>query len=318
MTNRRTFIKLASAIGLAGLLPSPGLFSRFGTLDKIGIQLFSLPKLLDKDYAAAIQMLAQMGYKEIEVFGPYPFSDKSAQDSWNAVTPSLGFKGSGYFGKPIQEVKRILNDNGMTMPSAHTDLDTLMNGMDKLGEAAAVLGHEYVVLPAIPEEKRRTLDDYKRLAENFNTIGENARKVNLKFAYHNHGYGLKPMNGQVPLHIILDQTDPALVFFEMDIYWTSAGGADPIAYLEKYPNRYRMMHVKDMKQRKYFSGDGSTFPQWIELFPYMTTAGDGVLDVASIVKKAKSTGVSHFFVEQDMVDQPEIALKRSIDFLKNI
>jgi sugar phosphate isomerase/epimerase len=318
MTNRRSFIKNSSAIALAGLLPFPDLFHCFGTLDKIGIQLFSLPKLLDKDYAAAIKMLAQMGYKEIEVFGPYPFSDKSAQDRWNAVTPSLGFKGSGYFGKSLQEVKSILNDNGMTAPSAHTDLDTLMNGMEKLGEAAAVLGHEYVVLPAIPEEKRKTLDDYKRLAEDFNRIGESAKKVNLRFAYHNHGYGLKPMDGQVPLNIILDQTDPALVFFEMDIYWTSAGGASPITYLEKYPNRYRMMHIKDMKEKKYFSGDGSTFTQWIELFPYMTTAGDGVLDVASIVKKAKSTGVTHFFVEQDRVDQPEIALKRSIDFLKKV
>ena len=317
MTNRRSF-KNSAAIALAGLLPSHDLLHCFGTLDKIGIQLFSLPKLLDKDYAAAIKMLAQMGYKEIEVFGPYPFSDKAAQDSWNAVTPMLGFKGSGYFGKTMREVKSIFDDNGVTTPSAHTDLDTLMNNMGKLGEAAAVLGHEYVVLPAIPEEKRKTLDDYKRLAESFNRIGENAKKVNLKFAYHNHGYGLKPMNGQVPLHIILDQTDPALVFLEMDIYWTSAGGADPVAYLEKYPGRYHMMHVKDMKERKYFSGDGSTAPQWIELFPFMTTAGDGVLNVAAIVKKAKALGVKHFFVEQDMVDQPEIALKRSIDFLKGV
>lgn len=287
-------------------------------LSKTGIQLFSLPKLLEEDFAGTIQVLAQMGYKELELFGPYPFSAPSAHQRWEAVTPALGFKGSGYFGKDIREVKKILDDNGLTAPSAHTDLDTLINGMGRLAEAAHILGHQYVTLPAIPDEKRQTIEDYHRIAETFNQIGENAKKLGIRFAYHNHGYGIQPVDDIVPLEIIFEETDPGLVFFEMDIFWTSAGGADPLDYLEKYSGRYHLMHLKDMKEKKQFSGDGGDATQWIALFPYMSSAGDGVLEVKSIVEKALATGVRHFFVEQDMVADPETALKRSIDFLQKL
>jgi len=126
------------------------------------------------------------------------------------------------------------------------------------------------------------------------------------------------MNGQVPLKLILDGTDPSLVFFEMDLYWTTAGGADPIAYLESYKDRYHLVHIKDMSKKIQFSGDGGDAKQWIELFPYMTTAGNGVLDLESILTKAKDCGVKHFIVEQDMVADPETALKKSFDYLVSL
>ncbi|MES1219515.1 MAG: TIM barrel protein [Bacteroidota bacterium] len=163
--------------------------------------------------------------------------------------------------------------------------------------------------------KRKTLDDYKKLADAFNTIGAGAQKAGVKFAYHNHGYGLSEMDEQIPLNVILDNSDPKLVFLEMDLFWTTAGGADPVAYLEKYKNRYRLMHVKDMMKKVRFSGDGSDAQQWIELFPYMTTAGNGVLDLKTILPKAKENGVQHFIVEQDMVADPEVNLKKSVDYL---
>lgn len=319
MQNRRTFIKSAATLSAAGaLLPASAWESLFdgAKRPKIGIQLFSLPKMLDKDFVGAIKMLAGMGYKELELFGPYPFSAASVQASWKSIGAMLGFSGSGYFGRTQQEVKSILKDHGMTTPSAHTDLETLLKYMDKLGEAAQILGHKYVVLPAIPEDRRKTLDDYKRVADDFNTIGENAKKVGLKFAYHNHGYGLQPVNGQSPFQLILERTDPKLVYLEMDIFWSTAGGIDPVEYLKKYPNRYRALHLKDMREKKRFSGDGSNMQQWMELFPYMASAGDGVLDLKSIVHTAQSTGVKHYFVEQDLVANPEVALQRSIDFLK--
>lgn len=317
MSTRRTFVRqTATAVLAAQLNTMPDFLTQFAKGKKIGIQLFSLPKLLDTDFTGTLDMLAKMGYKEIELFGPYPFSTQAAKDSWAAVTPMLGFSGSGFFGKTAKEVKTILNDKGLKTPSAHTDLDTLINAMDKLGEAADILGFKYVVLPAIPADKRKTLDDYKRMAETFNSIGQKAKKVGLKFAYHNHGYGLHAMDGQVPLDLIFAQTDKYLVFFEMDVFWTAAGGADPIAYFDKYPNRYRLVHLKDMKEKKVFSGDGSTPSQWFELFPYMTTAGDGVLGIREIVQKALASGVKHLIVEQDLVAQPEIALQRSFNFVK--
>ena len=284
----------------------------------VGIQLFSLPKLLEKDFVGAIKMLHKMGYTQLETYGPYTFSDEGVKADWKALEPTLGFNGSGYFNRKRSELKKILEDHNMTTPSAHSDLVTLEKNMGALAEAANDLGQEYVVLPAIPTERRSSLDDYKRVADTFNQIGENAKKEGIKFAYHNHGYGIKPLpDGIVPLEVLIDQTDPNLVFLEMDIYWTAAGGANPIDYLKKYRNRYHLIHLKDMKPITEFEGDGGDPSQWIALFPYMTNVGDGALGINSILETAKEVGVKYFFVEQDMVAEPEIALKKSINFFKN-
>jgi sugar phosphate isomerase/epimerase len=315
---RRQFIRTSAKASASALIFSSGVFKSELLLDKIGIQFFSLPKMLDENLTGALSMLSKIGYKEAELYGPYPFSSPSAIERWNAVTPSLGFKGSGYFGHTAKEMKKLLDDNGFSVPSIHTDLDTLQTRMDKLGEAARILGNTYVVLPAIPAENRKTLDDFKKMADAFNKIGESAKAQGVKFAYHNHGYGLKEVNGQIPLELIFSNTDASLVFFEMDLYWTTAGGGDPIALLEKYKGRYPLMHVKDMVKKVHFSGDGGDPKQWIELFPYMTTAGNGVLDLRSIIAKAKENGTKHFIVEQDMVKEPEIALKKSFDYLASL
>jgi sugar phosphate isomerase/epimerase len=315
---RRQFIGNSAKVSVSALLFSSAIFKNDPLLKKIGIQFFSLPQMLDNDLKGALSMLSKIGYREVELYGPYPFSTPAAIESWNAVTPSLGFKGSGYFGHTAREMKNLLQENGLSIPSIHTDLDTLQMNMNKLGEAARILGNTYVVLPAIPAEKRKTPDDFKIMADAFNKIGEEAKKEGIKFAYHNHGYGLKEVNGQIPLELIFANTDPSLVYFEMDLYWTTAGGADPIALLDKYKNRYPLMHIKDMIKKVHFSGDGGDPKQWIELFPYMTTAGSGVLDLRSIIIKAKENGVKHFIVEQDMVKDPEVALKKSFDYLSSL
>lgn len=318
MLNRRKFLLNTAAIAAGSLMVPETLFAASPLLKQIGIQFFSLPKMLEKDLSGTLAMLAKMGYKEVELYGPYPFSTEPARKRWDAVTPQLGFSGSGFFGHSIAEVKKLMKANGLKVPSMHTDLDTLKNNMGQLGEAAQQLGVEFVVLPAIPDEIRQTLDDYKRIAESFNQIGESAKKNGVKFTYHNHGYGISPVEGKVPLQIILDGTEPSLVYLEMDLFWTIAGGADPLVYLEKYKGRYRCMHVKDMSKAARFSGDGGNAQQWIALFPFMTTAGNGVLDLKTILAKASETGVQHFFVEQDMVAEPEIALRKSIDYLAKL
>jgi len=313
---RRRFLQTSTLL-TAAAFTNFNSFAKTG-LKKIGIQLFSLPKLLEKDFRGAIHMLSQMGYQEIEMYGPFPFSADSAKASWSAITPSLGFSGSGYFGLPVSEVKAVLKENKISVPSIHTDFDTLQYKMDALGEAGNALGFTYVGLPFIPPAERQTLDDYKKMAEKFNKIGGEAKKYGLKFSYHNHGYGLQEMEGDIPLHVILKNTDPSLVFLEMDLYWTTAGGADPVRLLAAHPGRYHLMHVKDMKEKVKFKGNGGDPQQWIELFPYMTTAGNGVLDLKGIMAAAKASGVKHFFVEQDMVANPEVALKQSIDYLKSL
>jgi sugar phosphate isomerase/epimerase len=121
--------------------------------------------------------------------------------------------------------------------------------------------------------------------------------------------------GVVPLRVLLDRTDAARVWLEMDLFWTVAGGVEPATLFAAYPHRYRLLHLKDMAKAVHFSGDGGDAQQWIELFPHMTTAGDGVLNLRAIVQQAIRAGVRHFIVEQDRVEQPERALRRSHDFL---
>lgn len=317
MLTRRKFIQTAALTATGALLTTNALAHR-KLIPRVGIQLFSVPKALEADFPGTLKMLADMGYKEIEFYGPYTFSTQSAKDHWNAVTPSLGFSGSGFFGHTAKEVKSILDRDGLTAPSMHTDLDTLQNAMGPLAEAAHDLGSTYVVLPAIPLEKRKTLDDYRKMADVFNNIGEKAKQAGVRFAYHNHGYGWKPVNGQVPIKLVLDNTDPSLVWLEMDLYWTTAGGADPVELLNHYRTRYRLLHIKDMSKKVRFSGDGGDPQQWIELFPYMTSAGSGVLDLKSILEIGIAVGVQHFIVEQDMVANPEVALKKSYDFIANL
>ena len=287
-------------------------------LNNIGIQLFSLPKLLETDFGMTLKMLGQMGYSEVELYGPYTFSAASAQERWQAITPMLGFSGSGFFGQNATQAHQSFKEAGLKPVAMHTDLETLHQHMDQLGEAAATLGIEYVGIAAIPEHKRTSLVEYQKMAAEFNTIGASAHNAGLKFYYHNHGYGLKEVQGQIPMKIILDETDPDLVFFEMDLYWTTAGGADPVSYLQDYPQRYHLMHIKDMREKVQFSGDGSNPQEWMELFPYMTPAGDGVLDLPKILSVAQKMGVKHFFVEQDMAAHPKVALKKSIDYLKSL
>ncbi|MBD0374907.1 MAG: sugar phosphate isomerase/epimerase, partial [Flavisolibacter sp.] len=129
MLNRRTFLQLSSTIAAGTILTRCGerttMTSTIPPLNHIGLQLFSIPKLLEQDFAGTLKMIAQTGYKELEFYGPYPFSAAEDVERWKSVTPSLGFSGSGFFGLTVQQVKKILDDNGLSAPSLHTNLATL-------------------------------------------------------------------------------------------------------------------------------------------------------------------------------------------------
>ncbi len=285
---------------------------------RLGVGLFSIPKLLDEDFDGALAMLAAIGYKEVETFGPYAFSAPETIQGWSAVARMLGLKGSGLYGRTPARAREILDRNGLSSPSMHTDLASLRTRMEQLAEAAHVLGQRWVILPAIPENERTSLDAYKRIADEFNTIGARAAECGVRFAYHNHGYGLAEMEGTIPLDLILERTDPRLVDFQMDLYWTVAGGTDPVTYFDAHPGRYRLVHIKDMAKPVRFSGDGSTQQEWMELFPFMTDAGKGVLDLERILSHAKKAGVQHFLVERDFAADPREALQASYRYLAGL
>jgi sugar phosphate isomerase/epimerase len=289
--------------------------SRNTYLLRIGLQLFSIPKLLDADFEGTLAMLARLGYKEIEFFGPYDFSARSEKEHWAPIGVQLGMRGSGYYGLTAKQVRAVLDLNGMASPSMQTDLESLRTRMSELAEAAHIVGHRYVILPSLRAEHRVSLDSYKRAADMFNEIGAQAVKEGIRFAYHNHGYGFAELDGHIPIHMLLEHTDPALVDLQMDIYWTTVGGADPIELLKRYPNRYRLLHIKDMTTPVRFAGDGGDPSQWIEMFPYMADVGDGIFDLAGILSQARKSGVQHFIVERDLAPNADAMLENSYKHL---
>jgi sugar phosphate isomerase/epimerase len=287
-------------------------------LSRLGVALFTIAKLLDQDFAGALKLLADIGYKEVQFYGPFPFSVPAAHERWKSLSPSLGLKASGFFGLSPREVRAVLDRHGLSAPAMHVDVGTLRTRLSEAAEAAHVLEMKYVGISSIPADERRTLDGYKRVADEFNEIGKRANTLGVRFIYHNHGYGLTAREGQIPLRVVLDRTDPQLVAMEMDLFWTVAGGGDPVELLDTYRGRYRLMHIKDMKQRVRFTRDGGDASQWMELFPYMADAGSGVLDLPTILSHAKRSGVEHFLVEQDLVATPHESLRHSYRFLSNL
>jgi sugar phosphate isomerase/epimerase len=318
LSRRNFLIRLAVATAAAPIVLPFGsrAFPVNKPIRKIGVQLFSIPKITESDFAGTMQKLGAIGFKEIEFYGPYSFSAAEDQQRWSSVTPSLGFSGSGFFGLTTQQVKKILDDNGLSAPSMHTGLVSLQGAMGPLAEAANTLGSRYVVLPSAATHT--SLDGYKKQAEEFNKFGSEARKHGIRFAYHNHGNGLKVLDGKIPFDLILESTDPELVFFQMDIYWMTAGGVDVVSYLDKYPKRFRLMHVKDMSKDVRFSGDGGDSQQWMELFPFLTNAGSGVLDLKKIIPLAQKSGVEHFIIERDLAPNGLDDLKSGFNYLKEL
>ena len=325
MLDRRTFLAIAGG-SAAGLLvgchrgatsasQAPTASTSSSRLDRIGVQLFSLPKLLSQDLDAALAMLAGLGYQEVELFGPFPFSVQAVQDQWRSIAPTLGFSGSGCFGLTAAQFRARLDVHGLSAPSMHVDLDTLRDRTDQVAEAAHTLGMSYAGLPAIPEERRRTLDDYRRMADELNTIGAHAKTLGFKLLYHNHGYGFTPLEGQIPIRMLFDRLDPSGVSLEMDTFWTVAGSGDPVELLDAYSRLYRLMHVKDMAQQVRFK-EGGTMQDWIALMPAITSDGSGVLDLPHILGRAKQHGVEHFYVEHDLAADPSTQLGASIHYLR--
>lgn len=286
----------------------------FTSNQPLGVQLFTIPKMVDTDFVGTLSLLSEIGYKEVEFFGPYPFSAEETKAQWNQMKHMMGLSNDAFYGHSVSEVATLLKERNLTAPSMHTDLISLQKKLDEMLDLVAPLAPRYLVIPALMEG-RSSLDDYKKLVEEFNRFGEKMAPYNMKFVYHNHGYEHIEMEGEIPMDYLLTHTDPKYVDFELDIFWMSAAGADPVTYLKKYPNRYKLLHLKDASEKFRFAGDGGTPDQWMAGFSKMIDPGDGVLAVDEIIKVAEEIGVTHYFLERDLAPQPEQTLKNSFSNL---
>jgi sugar phosphate isomerase/epimerase len=181
------------------------------------------------------------------------------------------------------EFKKVMDDLGMNMVSSHCNDTGNLKSFELKAAAAGEIGLKYLICAFKGPQK--TLDQFKKFADEFNACGEIAKKHGLRFAYHNHDYSFKPMDGIVPQDLMMKNTDPAIVDYEMDMYWTAAAGVDPIAYMDKFPNRFKLVHVKDMT--KTATGHESC------------VIGKGTIDYTTLLPKVAKRGVAHMIVEQE-------------------
>ena len=270
--NRRIFMKTVGAGGLV-MLAEPGLMA--ARVKPIGLQLYTVRNEMEKDFEGSLAKVAQIGYKEVEF--------------------------AGYFGRTPQQVKEILKKNRLKTPSSHIGLNLFEQDLPKTLETGKILGQEYLVCPSLPEPRRKTADDFKKLAELFNRLGAECKKAGMGFAYHNHNFEFQPIEGQMPYDLLLQNTDPKLVQMEMDLYWVVKAGQDPVQFFEKHPGRFALVHVKDM----------DTTPQ-----KGFAEVGRGNMDFKRIFGASKKAGIKHYIVEQDRTPgNPFDSIKISWDYL---
>ena len=287
MTTRRDFLTQAGFLSAAALL-APALVKAAAGNHVVGLQLYTLRDQLPKDVKGVIAKVAQAGYKEVETFG---YSKKG-----------------GHWGLSTKEFKSLLSSHGLTTPSGHYGMDQLL-GEDKWDdvkdyiETAKILGQEYVTCPYVNEKFRKTPDDFKRIAEKLNKAAELCKKSGLKLAYHNHNFEFEPVNGTMLYNVLLKETNPALVHFEMDLYWVVRAGQDPVKWMRENPHRITMVHVKDMDKAE----------------PNLNTeVGKGSIDFKRIVAEAKKIGVKHYIMEQENFKiDPYTSITESCKYMKN-
>jgi len=258
--SRRDFLRQSALASIALSMPFKNNLMAMGTASKpFGIQLWSVKEALNKDPKGVLKQLASFGYKKIESF-------EGAQGM--------------FWGMKNTEFKKLMDDIGMNIVSSHCD-----NTKDferKAAEAGAI-GMKYLICAYKGPQK--SIDNFKRFADEFNACGSIAKKHGLRFAYHNHDYSFQPMDGVLPQDVMMNGTDKNLVDFEMDMYWTVAAGVDPVAYMKKHPGRFKAVHVKDMIKT---ATDHES-----------CVIGKGIINYKSLLPQVSAQGVQHMIVEQE-------------------
>jgi sugar phosphate isomerase/epimerase len=290
MHSRRTFVKSAALLS-AGVLVSPALFA--APAKYIGLQLYTVRDAMQQDPAGTLARVAKLGYNSVEG-ATYTGTQK-------------------FYGLAPAAFAQLLRQCGLIMPSSHYLLGeqqnngqptagTILHGWDQAVDDAARVGIKYMTCAYLMESERGGLDHYKLLAERLNKAGERCRKAGIQLCYHNHDFEFAAQDGKLPYDVLLSQTDPALVQMELDLYWATRAGHDPVTLFKAHPGRFPLWHVKDMDktaQRDF------------------TEVGHGSIDFKRIFAQAKLAGLKYFFVEQDKTPaSPFDSIQQSIDYLK--
>ena len=281
--SRRNFV-----VRSAALLPAAKvLLGRDAlTAANLGVQLYTVRNTIGANPAAVLKAIQDIGYREVE----------ATYGNLNEIWPAL-------------------KETQLKPVSIHVDTAIFFEGGAKLDAAIADVkqrGFQFIVLPYVPPNQRGGLDTFKKLADILNKAGEKAKTAGLTLCYHNHAFEFEPMEGTTGLEVMMKETHKGLVFLEMDVFWVSVAGHDPVALLKQYSNRVALLHLKDKAS--------GTSVQYNENVPKPTfkEVGNGTIDIPAILAAAKHSGVKNYFVEQDQTPgDPVESLRESYKYLSS-
>lgn len=278
--SRRSALQLLAA-GVAGGTLLPKLASADGSshrrIDHIGLQLYTVRSALGKDLEGTLAAIAAAGITELEF--------------------------AGYYDKPAKWWRDTMRAHGLTAPSSHIALPRSDADWAPHFAMAKDMGHHWVIVPFVGAEYRGA-DGFKRLADRLNSSGALAKAEGLRMGYHNHDFEFAPLDGGTHgMAILLKNTDPSLVDFELDLYWTVKAGQDPLAMIKAHPGRFACCHVKD-------AGPAPARA--------MMDVGTGTIDFKTILAAGRKAGLQHWFIEHDQPTDALASIKASAAAMKGM
>ena len=298
---RRDFIRTSAAAGLSLPLLSPA----FGKVqhpyvDQIGIQLYTVRNQMAEDPLATLKAIKQAGYAQVEG------GDPASYEQMMPMLKDVGLSSqSTFFPWPYLTGRWDLVE-AEGMKPAHKDFAGVVDSAQKFGM-------NYLVFGYMRKEERQTLDDYHRIAEKLNEAGEQCNAAGIKLCYHNHAFEFEPIDGTVPYDILIDETDADKLHFELDVFWSSLAGHEPLPLMKKLGNRITLLHLKNKKKGTPLIYDEATVPA--EAFQELD---DGVIDIKKILLLAEKHNVEQCFVEQDQSPDPLQSINQSTKYLHAI
>jgi sugar phosphate isomerase/epimerase len=285
MINRRQFLATTSLATAGTLLAGNQLLAAPGYNKKqMGLQLYSLrDEIPASGLEAVLKKIKAAGYTNVEFYGYDPSNQ--------------------YFKHSPADAMKMLKDNGLVSKSSHCMVNLLEGEGQKAIDAALAIGNEYLVIPWLPPEMRKSMDDYKKLVEYMNKAALLCKKNKLRLAYHNHEFEFEKFGGtQSAYELMLKECDKSLIDFEMDLYWVFFAGQNPLTLFKKYPGRFKMWHVKDMDKTDRTKN---------------AAIGAGSINFKPIFANAALSGLKYFYVEQESFSTPtDDAIKDSVKFIR--
>jgi sugar phosphate isomerase/epimerase len=299
--SRRDFLKVSATGALGAIVVSSGAFKTSGmptsfsnSVDPksfgLALQLYTIRDAMTKDVPGSLNKVSDIGYKYVEL---------------------ASYADGKFYGQTPSEFKKLVNGLGMEILSSHASVDVKGISLDaakKMADDHAKLGARYCMQPFVPEEARKTVASYQKLVADWNKVGKVMKDAGVQFGYHNHNFEFATVEGKIPyFDIFMTEMDKDLITMELDLFWMTKAGLNPVDVFKKYPGRFQLFHMKDMytKQAPAFN---TNIPA--DFAP----VGDGLINFKEILAAKNIAGMKYMIVEQDSTKdgKPFDAIKKSI------